>query len=91
MYFQLGKIYFTGRFRTLLVFVILTIAPLIWESLLGNTPIAMAILQKRVGNFLSETSTISLMLIFGDFIFVFDVRCVSRKCTSCTLFHLSRK
>ena len=63
---------------------ILTIAHLISESLLGNTPITMAILQRFLGTISSYTSTILLTLIFWEFIFDFDVRCVSRKFT--TLF-----
>ena len=35
----MGKGLFTGCLRIALVFVILTIAPLILESLLGNTPV----------------------------------------------------
>ena len=35
----MGKSLFTGRLRIALVFAILTIAPLISESLLGNTPV----------------------------------------------------
>ena len=35
----MGKSLFTGRLRIALVFAILTIAPLILESLLGNTPV----------------------------------------------------
>ena len=35
----MGKSLFTGRLRIALVFAILVIAPLISESLLGNTPV----------------------------------------------------
>ena len=35
----MGKSLFTGRLRITLVFAIHTIAPLISESLLGNTPV----------------------------------------------------
>ena len=35
----MGKSLFTGRLRMALVFVILTIAPIFSESLLGNTPV----------------------------------------------------
>ena len=38
-----------GRLRIVLVFAILTAAPLISESLLGNTPLTMAILQRFMG------------------------------------------
>ena len=40
-----------GTLRIVLVFAILTIAPFISESLLGNTPITMVILQKCLGTF----------------------------------------
>ena len=42
------KILFTGRLIHVLVFAILTIAPLISESLQGNTCNTMVILQKRM-------------------------------------------
>ena len=77
--------------RIVLVFAILTIPPLISKSLLGNTPVTIAILQKCLGTFSSYTSTVSLTLIFGEFIFNFDVCCISRKFTSCSCFHLSQK
>ena len=32
-------------------------APFISESLLGNTPVTMAVFQKRLGTFSSQTST----------------------------------
>ena len=64
------KSFFMGHLRIALVFAILTIAPLISESLLGNNPVTMAILQKCLGTISSKTSTISLTLTF---------RCVSRK------------
>ena len=48
MYFQ-----FTRRLRIALVFAILTISPFISKSLLVNTPVTMAILQKCLGTFLS--------------------------------------
>ena len=35
----MGKSLFTGRLRIALVFAIVTIAPFISESLLGNTPV----------------------------------------------------
>ena len=72
-------ILFTGHLRIVLIFAILTITPLISESLLGNTRVTMAILQKCLGIFSSKTSTISLTLIFRESVFNFDVRCVSRK------------
>ena len=48
MYFE-----FLRRFRIALVFVIPTISPFISKSLLGNTPVTMAILQKCLGTFSS--------------------------------------
>ena len=39
MYVSIGKNLFTGRLRIALVLAILTIAHLISESLLGNTPV----------------------------------------------------
>ena len=78
-----------GCLRVAFVFTILTIGPAFSESLLGNTPVTMAILQKCLGTFSSQTSTKSLTLIFGDFIFNFDVRCVSRKFTTYVYLHLS--
>ena len=77
--------------RIVLVFAILTIAPLISKSLLGNTPVTMAILQKCLDTFSSFTSTISLTLIFGEFIFNFDVRCISCKFTTYSCLQLSQK
>ena len=73
MYFQLQRV------RVVLVFAILTIAPLISGSLLGNTSITMEILRKCLGTFSEKTSTISLALIFRESIFNFDVPCVSHK------------
>ena len=40
---------FTERLRIVLVFAILTISPLISESLQVNTPVTIAILQKCLG------------------------------------------
>ena len=51
MCFQLQRVFFTGSLRNVLVFVILTIAPLILESLLGNTRVTFAITQKCQGTF----------------------------------------
>ena len=51
MYIQLGKSLFMGRLRIALVFLILTITPFISESLLGNTPVTMAIFQKCLSIF----------------------------------------
>ena len=51
MYFQLRRVFFTGRMRIELIFAILAIAPPISESLQGNTRGTMAILQKRLGTF----------------------------------------
>ena len=51
--FNCEEFSFTGRFRVVLVFAILTVAPLVSESLLGNTPLTMAILQKCMGTFSS--------------------------------------
>ena len=61
------KSLFTGRLRSIWVFSILTIAPLISESPLGNTSVTMTILQKCLGTFSSKTSTILLTLIFREF------------------------
>ena len=41
--------FFTGRLMIVLVFAIITIAPFISESLLGNTRVTMAIFQKCLG------------------------------------------
>ena len=71
-----AKSLFTGRLRIALVFAIVTTTPLVSESLLGNTCVTIAILQKYVGTFSLKTGTISLTLIFRDFIFHFDVHCV---------------
>ena len=49
--FSTAKSLLTGRLRIVLVFVILTIAPLISKYLLGNTRVTMAILQKCLGSF----------------------------------------
>ena len=38
---------FTVHLKIVLVFAVLTIAPLILESLLGNTPVTMTILQSE--------------------------------------------
>ena len=51
---------------------------------ISNTPITMEILQNCLSTILSGTGTISLTLTFWEFIFNFDVRCVSQKFT--TLF-----
>ena len=50
MYFELGRVFFTGRFRIVLVFAILTIAPLISESLLSNTRVIMLPLEYAYDN-----------------------------------------
>ena len=42
-----------GRLRILLAFLILTMVVLVSESLLGNIPVTMAILQKSLGTFSS--------------------------------------
>ena len=55
--------------RIVLVFAVLTIDPLISESLLGNTRFTMAILQKCLSTFSLKNSAISLTLIFREFIF----------------------
>ena len=80
---------FTGRLSILLVFAIFTIAPLISESLLGNTLVTMETFKKCLGTISSKTSTISLTLFFWEFAFSFNVRCVSRKFATC--LHLSQK
>ena len=51
----------------------------------------MAILQKFLGTFSLKNSTVSLTLIFMEFIFNFDVCCVSRKFTPYACLHLSKK
>ena len=76
-----AKNLFTGRLRIVLVFAILTIAPLISESLLGNIGVTMKIFQKCLGTYSEKTSTASLTLTFREFIFNFDIRFVSRKFT----------
>ena len=80
-----------GALEDCIGFAVLTIAPLISESLLGNTSVTMAIHQKYLGTFSSYTSTISLTLIFREFIFDFDVCCVSGKITTYSCLHLSQK
>ena len=60
-----------------LVFAILSIAPLISESPLSNVSATMAILLKFLGTFSSYTSKILLTLIFGEFIFNFDLSLLS--------------
>ena len=47
--YSIEKSLFTGRLKIALVFLILAIAPFISESLLGNTPVTMAIFQKCLG------------------------------------------
>ena len=47
-----------------MVFAILTIAPLISKFPLANTSVTMAILQKCLGTFSSQTSVLSLNLFF---------------------------
>ena len=88
--FSTAKSFFTGRLRIVLVFAILTDGPIISESLLGNTRVTMTILQKCLCTFSWKTSTISLTLTFREFIFNFDVRCVSRKFTTYSCLHLSK-
>ena len=58
----MGKSLFTGRLRIPLVFAILTIVPLISESLLGNTPVN--------GNSLKLSAYLSLFLYL---VFMFAV------------------
>ena len=50
--FSIGQSLFTGGLRIVFVFAILTVAPLISEYQLGNTPVTLAVLQKRLGTFL---------------------------------------
>ena len=57
----MGKGLFTGRLRSKLVFTIHTFAPLISESLLGNT-LLTAIFLKCLGTF--PSFYLSLVLIF---------------------------
>ena len=75
--FSMGKSLFTGRLKIALVFAILTIAPLISESLPSNTPVN------------SNSPKVSGYLFL--FIFSFDVCCVSRKFTTYSCFNLSPK
>ena len=49
--FNWEEFIYAGRLRIELVFLILNIAPFISESLLGNTPVTMAIFQKCLGTF----------------------------------------
>ena len=49
--FSTAKSLFTGHLRIVLIFRILTIAPLISKFLLGNTRVIMEILQKFLGTF----------------------------------------
>ena len=51
--FLIEKSLFTERLKIVLVFEILTIAAFISETLPGNTPVTMAILQKCLGTFSS--------------------------------------
>ena len=78
MYFQFVKNLFMGHLKIVLVFAIFTIAPLISESLLGKTPATMSILKKCLGTFSPYNSTMTLTLIFEEFILNFDLRCASR-------------
>ena len=79
-----------ARLRIAFAFAILTIAPLISESPLGNSRVTMEILQKCMDNFSYKNSTISLTLIFREFVFNFDVCYVSRKFTTwCVQIHFS--
>ena len=64
---------------------------LISESLLGNARVTMIILQKCLGTFSWKTGTILLTIIFREFRFNFNVRCVSRKFTTYSCIHLSKK
>ena len=68
--------------RIVLVFVILTNAPLISEPLLDSILVTMAILQRCLGATSSYTTTVSLTLLLWEFIFNFDVCSVSRKFTT---------
>ena len=70
---------------------IFTIAHLSSESLLGNTPVTIANLQKWLGTFSSLNRTISLTLFFWEFIFTFDVRCVSHKFTTYSCLKKKKK
>ena len=88
--FSTVKSLFTGRLRIVLGFAILTTFHLISESLLGNTHFTMAILQKCC-TVSSKTSTILFALFFLEFIFSFNASCVSRKFTSYSCLHPSRK
>ena len=50
--FSIGQSLFTGRLRIVFVFAILTVAPLISEYQLGNTPVTLVVLQKCLGTVL---------------------------------------
>ena len=54
-----------------LAFAILIVAPLISESLLGNTRVTMTIPQKCLDTFSPKTSTISLTLMFTELYLIF--------------------
>ena len=80
-----------GHLRIVLVFAVFTIAPRISESLLGKTPATKTVLQKCLGTFSPQTGTISLTLIFEEFVFDLDLRFISRKFTTYSCLHLSPK
>ena len=77
--FSFGKSLFMRHLRIILLFATITIAPLISESLLRNSAVTMAILQKCLATFSSKTRAISLTFTLGKYIFNFDACCVSRK------------
>ena len=83
--YSAGKSLFTGRLRVALVFLFLTIVSFISESLLSNTPVAMTIFPKvPVHLFIINYQKI----IFWQFIFNFDVYCVSRKFITYSCLHI---
>ena len=57
---------YIGCLRIVLIFVILTIAPVISESLLGNNCVTVTILKNVWAPFHKKTSTISLTLFLGS-------------------------
>ena len=68
MYFQLEKVYLQDVLSIALVYAILTIAPFVSESLLGNTPVTMAIFR-CLGTFHHKLAQHN----FLEFVFNFDV------------------
>ena len=81
-----------GTFEDCLVFVIFIIAPVVSESLLGNTRITYCNPPKVFGHLFIKSSTILLTLLLREFIFNFDVCCISCKLHGTySCLHLSKK